>query len=89
MLVMTVFTWEPDKRDEVLKRRMEKGALAPDGMKIIGEWVDVSGGRVFRLTEVKDDRAMMAGSLAWTDLGKVDSAPVMVTEDVLKLASGK
>ncbi len=89
MLVMTVFMWDSADRDEVLKRRMEKGAMAPEGMKILGEWVDVSGGRVFRLSEAKDAKTMMAATLAWSDLGIVDSSPVLETEEVMKLASGK
>jgi hypothetical protein len=89
MLVMTVFMWDPADRDDVLKRRMEKGAMAPAGMKILGEWVDVSGGRVFRLSEVKDAKTMMAGTLSWSDLGFVDSSPVLETDEVMKLASGK
>ena len=89
MLVMTVFTWKPDKRDAIIKRRAEKGMLAPAGMKVIGEWADVSGGRVFRLSEVKDEKTAMAGTLAWDDLGRVDSAVVMTTDDVMKFAAGK
>jgi hypothetical protein len=89
MLVMTVFMWEPGKRDEIIKRRAEKGAMAPAGMKILGEWVDVSGGRVFRLSEVKDAKTMMAGTLAWGDLGVVDSVPVLETDEVMKIVSGK
>lgn len=89
MLVMTVFTWEPENRDEVIKRRAEKGSMAPKGMKIIGEWADVSGGRVFRLSEVDDTKAAMLGTLAWDDLGFVDSTPVMETEEVMKMIAGK
>lgn len=89
MLIMTVFMWEPESRDEVIKRRAEKGAMAPAGMKILGEWVDVSGGRVFRLSEVDDAKTMMAGTLAWDDLGVVDSVPVLETDEVMKIATDK
>ena len=89
MLVMTVFTWEPDKRDAIIKRRAEKGMVAPKGMKVIGEWVDVSGGRVFRLSEVDNPQAAMAGTLAWDDLGRVDSATVLESDEVMKIATGK
>lgn len=39
MLFMTIFTWEPDKTDEVIKARAEidKEVLNPKGMKTIGE----------------------------------------------------
>lgn len=89
MLVMTVFTWEPDKRDAIIKRRAEKGMMAPKGMKVIGEWVDVSGGRVFRLSEVDKPQTAIAGTLAWDDLGKVESATVLESEEVMKIATGR
>ena len=89
MLFMSVYTYEPAQRDEVIKRRAEKGAMAPPGMKIIGEWSDVTGGRVFRLVEVGDPRVMLGASAAWADLGKVESVPVMETEEVMKLLPRK
>ena len=89
MLFMSVYTYEPAQRDEVIKRRAEKGAMAPPGMKIIGEWSDVTGGRVFRLVEVDDPRVMLGASAAWADLGKVESVPVMETEEVMKLLPRK
>ena len=89
MLFMSVYTYEPAQREEVIKRRAEKGAMAPPGMKIIGEWSDVTGGRVFRLVEVDDPRVMLGASAAWADLGKVESVPVMETEEVMKLLPRK
>ena len=89
MLFMTVYTYEPEKREAVIKRRAEKGKMAPPGMKIVGEWSDITGGRVFRLVEVDDPRVMLGASAAWADLGKIESVPVMETEEVMKLVSGK
>ena len=85
MLFMTIYTYEPEKREAVIKRRAEKGAMAPPGMKIVGEWSDITGGRVFRLVEVDDPRVMLGASAAWADLGKIETVPVMQTEEVMKL----
>jgi hypothetical protein len=85
MLFMAIFTFEPEKSAEVLKRRMEKGPLASG--KIIGEWGAIGGGRVFRVMEGDDPGAMLKASSAWTDLGRVELIPVMATEDVVKAAS--
>jgi len=85
MLFMTVYTYEPEKREEVIKKRAEKGPLVPAGVKVLGEWSAVTAGRVFRLVEVDDARALLAGVAPWADLGKIESYPVMVTEDVIKL----
>ena len=89
MLFMTIYTYEPEKREAVIKRRAEKGTMAPPGMKIVGEWSDITGGRVFRLVEVDDPRVMLGASAAWADLGKIESVPVMETEEVMKLVPGK
>ncbi|NOQ17987.1 MAG: DUF3303 domain-containing protein [Dehalococcoidales bacterium] len=86
---MTIYTYKPEKREAVIKRRAEKGAISPPGMKIVGEWSDITGGRVFRLVEVDDPRVMLGASAAWADLGKIESVPVMETEEVMKLVSGK
>jgi len=87
MLFMTIFTYEPEKRSEVIKRRAEKGPMA--GGKIIGEWGALAGGRVFRVAEVDDPKAMLTAVMSWSDLGKVELIPIMTSEDIIKLASSK
>jgi len=85
MLFMSITTWEPDKRDEILKRRMEKGAMVPDGVKVIGEWVDLSGGRSFMVYEGDDPKTLAQWSLAWSDLVKDEAVVVMDAEAAVKL----
>ena len=85
MLFMTVYKYEPHNRDEVVKRRAEKGGMVPEGMKLVGEWSCVKSGQVFRLVDTDDAAAMMAGTFAWSDLGTVEIHPVMETEEVMKL----
>jgi len=33
MLFMTIYTWEPSKRNEIIKRRLEKGTGIPKEIK--------------------------------------------------------
>lgn len=87
MLFMSIFTFEPEKRDEVIKRRAEKGAMAAG--KLVGEWSAIGGHRVFRLSEMDDPKALLQASLAWTDLGKIEIIPIMEVEEVMKLVSSK
>jgi hypothetical protein len=54
-------------------------------MKTVGEWTAVTGGRVFRLVELDDPRVMLASATLWDDLGKIESFPVMQTEEVMKM----
>ena len=83
MLFMAIFTWEPEKTDEVVKRRAAEEI--PEGYKMIGEWTDLGSNRVFRLFEVADPKVILAASFAWNDLGNVELAPVMEEEEALKL----
>ena len=86
MLFMIIYTWEPGQRNEVVKRRMQKGRLIPEGVKVLGEWTDLGGGRGFLLVESNDSKALMSGSRAWLDLMKMEAVPVMDTEESMKLA---
>jgi len=85
MLFMSVYTYDPERRDEIIKRRLEKGALSPVGVKIIGEWSSIVGSRVFRLIEAEDPKALAAAAMAWTDLGKLEAYSVLPTEELIKL----
>ena len=86
MLFMSIFSWEPEQRNEVIKRRMQGQAL-PEGVKAIGEWVQVGGGRVFRLIDIPDSKLGLASALPWTDIGKLELIPVMDSEEAVKLAA--
>ena len=84
MLFLTIFSYDPIKRNEVMRRRLEKGALVPDGMKVIGDWIAVGGGTVYRIVEVDRPEAALAATRAWSDLGRTEIIPIMTTEDALK-----
>ena len=87
MLFMDIPTWEPERAEEFLKHRIEE--KIPEGVKIIGEWVDLAGGRGFRLIEVADPKPLFAMTSAWFGLCKKELVPVMTTEDTMKLMSGR
>ncbi len=84
MLFMAVFTYEPQDRDRVIQRRLES-TDNPRGVKVKGEWFDISGHRVFRLFEAEDAAHMAALFYDWTDLGVAELIPVVDTEFAVKL----
>ena len=88
MLFISIYTYEPDKRNEVLKRRAE-GLFTPEGAKCIGQWSTFTGGRTFTLFEV--DNALVAAqwSQAWNDLGKFEIYPVVDTNELMKAMASK
>jgi uncharacterized protein DUF3303 len=86
MLFMSTYTYEPGQRNEIVKRRLEKGTGAQEGLKIIGDWFYLGGHKGFMLIEASDPKAMLGMTMAWSDLMKFDTVPVMEIEEVLKLA---
>ena len=92
MLYMNILTWDPDKRDTVLKRASEIG-MEHEGMKVGGTWADVDGGRCFQLTDVPPDidpMLMLKANFSWNDIMKLETIAVMNAADMLKaLASMK
>jgi hypothetical protein len=85
MLYMFVCTWDPDKRDEVMARFQKWGSWALKGIKEIGMWADVWGGRNFRLCEVTDadPKVMVASNWPWTDLIKIEAVQVGDAKEVM------
>jgi hypothetical protein len=63
--------------------------MLPPGIKVLGEWSSMAGLRVFRLVEAEDPKAFVAAAMAWTDLGKLETYPVIPTEEVMKLVASK
>jgi len=89
MLFMTIYTFSPENRDTVIKRRAEKGGLLPPGAKVVGEWSSLTGHRVFRIVDVDDPKVMMAATLAWSDLGSIESYAIMPMDEVLKVIASR
>jgi hypothetical protein len=83
MLIMDIITWEPAKSEEVLKHKLEE--KIPQGIKVIGEWLDMGGCRAYRLVEVADPRLLFAMTSYWGSVGKKELVPVMGAEEAEKL----
>jgi len=86
MLFMIVYTYEPEQRNETTKRRLHQQRVIPEGMKVIGEWSFLGGGRGFMVLEVQDSKLLLKAFSAWSDLLKFEVFPVIETEEVMKLA---
>ena len=89
MLFMCSYTFEPKEREAVVKRFIEKGSMVPQGVKLIGEWSVLAGGRMFRLIESDEPMAIAETSGAWVDLCKLEVIPVIETEERIKFLSSK
>jgi len=84
MLFMNVYSYKEGKREEIINRRLEIGTGAPDGVKIIGEWTDLSGSGGYLVFET--DKPNYAWTMAWNDLLDMEIIPILDTEkDVIGL----
>ena len=83
MLFLGIFNYDPADRDVVIERRA-KGMDKDVGLTIKGEWLDLSGHRIFRLFEADDDVHLASSVYNWSDLGIAEVIPVMETDKALK-----
>lgn len=88
MLFVSIYTYEPDKRDEVLKRRAE-GLFKPEGATLHGQWSSITGGRTFTIFEVDNPLIAAQWSQVWNDLGRFEIYPVVETEALMKAMADK
>jgi len=83
MLFITIMTWEPEQRGEIVKRRVSQ--KVPEGIKIKGEWPALSGGRSYTLAETDSPEAAMAAAQIYSDVAKIEIVPVIeVTEGLVQ-----
>ena len=86
MLFVIMYSWEKEKRDEIIKRRLEKGRMVPKGVKVLGEWTAIGKRVGFEVIEADDPKLIVQGNLAWNDIIDLEVYPVLDTEkDLLGL----
>jgi hypothetical protein len=74
---IAIFSFDPQKFDEVVERRKQEQGSACGKTKILGEWCDTKNGRVVRLVQGGDFGTVLAAYRMWSDLGKLEIFPVM------------
>ena len=78
---IAIFSFDPQKFDEVVERRKQEQASACGKTKILGEWCDTKNGRVVRLVESGDLGAVLAAYRMWSDLGTLEIFPVRIRQN--------
>jgi hypothetical protein len=88
MLFLNIYKIKEGKRDETVKRRLEKGAAEPKGVKIIGEWTALDGSAGYMVFET--EKPDYSWSMTWSDLLDMQLIPVIDTEkDLMSLLKSK
>jgi hypothetical protein len=77
MRFMTTYSLDPSDRNAAIARFKESQGAPPDGVKLLGRWHDVAGGRGFTLAEADDPAMMFKWTLAWSDLLTLETCVVL------------
>ena len=80
---IAIFTFDPQKFDEVIEMRKREHVSGCGKTKILGEWCDTMNGRVIRLIEDGNYEEILAAYRMWTDLGTLEIFPVTDTHDLI------
>ncbi len=80
---IAIFTFDPQKFDEVIEMRKQEQATACGKAKILGEWCDAKNGRILRLIEDGDHEEILSAYRTWSDLGTLEIFPVTDTNALI------
>jgi len=83
MRFILIGTWNPEHRDKIVNKRLENGRLAPQGITVLNEWLDATGGRTVWLIEAESARDCFKWSLHWSDMCRFEIFPVVEVQDDL------
>ncbi len=84
MLFMSIITFDAANREAIMKQHSLGENFFPEGVQMRMEVVDLSKNRVYRIFEVTDPKAILEANLAWDDMARIETFPVMETEEVLE-----
>jgi hypothetical protein len=88
MIFLNIYKIKEGKRDETIKRRLEKGRAEPKGVKILGEWTALDGSGGYLLFEM--DKPDYNWTMTWSDLLDMQLIPLIDTEkDLMNLLKSK
>jgi len=80
---IAIFTFDPQKFEEIVKRRQHEQAIADGTTSILSEWFDIKHGRVVRIIEDGDLGKILAAYRMWSDLGTLEIFPVTHTDALI------
>jgi hypothetical protein len=84
MLYLCIFTFDSSRRKDVIRRRALDGEVVPEGVEVVMEVADLTKNRVFRLCQADDPAAVMVANEAWSDLGQIETIPVVDREEIME-----
>jgi len=84
MLLMDIITWEP--KDSAKVESLYKNYEYPKGMKVIDEWIDLTGYRMFVIYETEDEKTYTPSVVPFIGICRFETVPVMKADKYIKKA---
>jgi hypothetical protein len=84
MLLMDIITWEP--KDSLKVAELYESYEYPKGIKVIGEWTDLTGYRTFVIYETDDEKTYAASVLPFMGFCRFETFPIMKLDKFMELA---
>ena len=84
MLLMDIITWEP--KDSLKVAELYENYEYPSGIKVIGEWTDLTGYRTFVIYETDDEKTYAASVLPFMGFFRFETFPIMKLDKFMELA---
>ncbi|MGB9179609.1 MAG: DUF3303 family protein [Pyrinomonadaceae bacterium] len=85
MIFMVIERFKDGDAKPVYRRFLEKGRLAPDGLKYIESWVETDFARCFQLVECEDESLLRQWMAAWQDLVDFEFVTVVSSEQAVEM----
>jgi hypothetical protein len=85
MIFVSLYTMTPNHRNSAENRFKQTGGKPPAGIKVIGRWHSVSGGRGVTVCEASDAQAVAQWAHDWNDVIHFDIYPAIDDAGLAKL----
>jgi len=86
MLFMVIERFKPGKAPEVYQRFRERGRMAPDDVRYVASWVDMTFERCFQVMEADSEARLREWTRNWEDLTDFEIIPVRTSADAANSA---
>ena len=85
MLFMVIERFKPGKASEIYQRFRERGRMAPDDVRYVASWVDVTFERCFQVMEADSEERLREWTRQWEDLTDFEVVPVRTSAEAAAL----
>ena len=81
MLFMVIECFRPGRAPDVYRRFHDCGRMAPDTLRYVASWVDLSFERCFQVMEAEDEAPLREWIANWQDLVDFEVIPVRTSAE--------